>query len=509
VRKIVYAWGAYVLILGAFALWRWHVWTYGADTGLFTQVIADAFGGFRDGPEQGTHFRFHWAPLLATLWPLVALTRAPVTLQLAQLLLISSGVFPLYALARRYLGERLGFGAAAIWLLYPAIMGVAFTEFHEIAFYPPLVFGLVWAADRERWGAFAIFAALSALVREEACIVLAIAGVAFAGLGIVRARRGSRTRQAPDASSADDGMFVGRPTHPRALALAGIGLTAVNVCALAIYYLVVIPRVGPWEPSRFYLYPFANGPLSVAIALLTHPGDWRYLAHFGRLTYALEAFAPLAFLPFFSRWSLLAFPGLAIVLLSSDQIAWRMGSHYPAIFAPWLVIGALGTLVRWHRAGRDRRVVIGTRAALVICALVLIGSNPLHPAHYAKSTYDNGDDVTRALASIPSNAYVALHDEWYTHIAADHPNATVFFCPYVDYLVYADDYHNDYFQTQILPEVRAELASGQTRVVARFGHVAAYARTPDRGAQYGRCLTARDKPFATLREFLDYDLSHE
>ena len=101
-RKLVVAFAVYVSVLGAIALWRWHVWSFGADTGTFTQVISDAFGGFRDGPEQGTHFRFHWAPLLATLYPLVALTRSPLSIQFAQIVLIGSSVFPLAALARAY-----------------------------------------------------------------------------------------------------------------------------------------------------------------------------------------------------------------------------------------------------------------------------------------------------------------------------------------------------------------------------------------------------------------------
>jgi hypothetical protein len=57
--------------------------------------------------------------------------------------------------------------------------------------------------------------------------------------------------------------------------------------------------------------------------------------------------------------------------------------------------------------------------------------------------------------------------------------------------------------------LRAEEATGQVRLVRRLGHVAVYARTPDPGAVYGRCLTARPDGFKTLREFLDYDLRHE
>jgi len=146
---------------------------------------------------------------------------------------------------------------------------------------------------------------------------------------------------------------------------------------------------------------------------------------------------------------------------------------------------------------------------VVTCLIILIAFDPLHPAHYARASYPIGSDVRDALATIPPNARVALHDEWFTHIAVGHPFATVFFCPYVDYLVYADDYPNGYFQSQIVPELRAELASGQVRELHRFGKVGVYARTPDAGAHYDRCLTARPDGFKTLREFLDYDLKRE
>jgi hypothetical protein len=99
---------------------------------------------------------------------------------------------------------------------------------------------------------------------------------------------------------------------------------------------------------------------------------------------------------------------------------------------------------------------------------------------------------------------VALHDEWYTRIAYGHPHATVFVCPDVDMLVYADDFRNGYFEAQIVPEIRNELASGQARVLRRFGHVTVYARKPDRKAVYGNCKTGEYGHFATLRKFLDY-----
>jgi uncharacterized membrane protein len=504
--------GAYVAILCGGALWRWHVWSYGADTGLFAQAIADTFGGFRDGPEVGTHFRFHWAPMIGTLWPLVAVFRSGLVLQFAQAALVGASAIPLYALARSYVSERTASGIAGLLLVYPPLLAVAFTEFHEIAFYPLVSFALFWAADRARWRVFSVLAVVSALVREEACIVYAIVGLSFACIGFVRARATvlPRTPSRLDRLGAASGLLVGTPLEPHRLLVGGLGLTAVNALALYVYYGLVTPRLGGWEPgASFYTYPFASGPIAVAIALVTRPANVVPLLTFGRLTYLLEAFLPIALLPFFSRWSLLALPGWLVVLLSSNAITWRMGSHYAAIWIPWLFIGTCAAIVRWSREGRERRVRIWPRVAGAICVVVLIAFDPMHPAHYVRAAYPVSDDVRRALASIPPGARVAMHDEWFTHVAVQHPFATVFFCPYVDTLVYADDYPNGYYRDQIVPELRAEEATGQVRLVRRLGHVAVYARTPDPGAVYGRCLSARPDGFKTLREFLDYDLRHE
>jgi hypothetical protein len=267
-RRLAVAIALYLVVLGSLAAWRWHIGTYGADTGLFTQVVSDGLGGFRDGPEDGTHFRFHWSPLLALLWPLVAAPHLSLVLQFVQVALIAATAIPLYLLARTYLPEKLGLAVACLALVYPPLMAVAFTEFHEIAFYPPIAVGLFWAADRAAWRWFAVFACASALIREDTCIVFAIVGLIFAAIGVLR--RGTQI-------VGDDGLLVGRPRQPRALALAGVALALVNVAAPLAYFGLVIPRVGAWEPSHFYDYPFASSPLGLLAALFAHPAYVAYL----------------------------------------------------------------------------------------------------------------------------------------------------------------------------------------------------------------------------------------
>ena len=490
-RRLLLAIAAYVAILGAFAVVRWNLWTYGTDTGTFTQVVHTAFAGFVDGPEQGTHFKFHWAPLLASLFPLVALARAGLALQLAQVVLIALTAVPLFAIARSYTTEARAFAYATLALLYPPLGAVAFTEFHEIAFYPALALGIFWAADRARWGWFACFAILASGVREEACIVLALLGVAFAVIAYVR--RDVRYTRTP-------GLLTGAPIEPERLLAAGVGLFVVNAGALAVYYGLVIPHVGAWEPSRFYEYSFAHGPVQVSIALVTHPWFVVQIVTFGRFTYLLEALVPLAFLPFFSRWSLLAVPGLLVVLLSSDEIAWRMGSHYAAIWAPWLLLGAVATLVRFDTTHEPRSATGWYTAAAILCTIFLIAINPMHLAHYLRPIYPHAD-VDRALALVPPQAHLLTHDEWFAHAAYALPNAGVFFCPYVDYVLYADDYPGTYYQNDIVPEVARELASRRMRVAARFGHVVLYTRNPTAGA-VGSCVTPGNVRYVDLRHTL-------
>ena len=488
-RRLGIAIAAYVAILSALAIARWHLWTFGTDTGTFAQVTLDAFGGFRDGPERGTHFRFHWAPLLATLEPLVAIARSGLALQLAQIALIGASAIPLYGIARGYVGSARAAWYASLALLYPPLAAVAFTEFHEIAFYPVLALGLVWAAERARWRAFALLALASALVREEACMVLAVVGLAFATIGFAR-RNASRV--------VGDGMLVGSPREPERLALAGLGLTLVNLAALAIYYLVVIPRVGPWQPSRFYEFPFAHGPLQLLVAIAMHPSYLGTFVTLGRFTYLLEALVPLALLPFCSRWTLLAVPGLSLVLLSSDPIAWRMGSHYAAIYAPWLVLGTVATLIAWERARTTDRARTFARVATVLCALVLVTPfDPMHVAHYLRAVAPH-DGASRALALVPRDAILVTHDEWFAHIAADRPNASVFFCPATQYAVYRDDYPNGYFHDEIAPEISRELGSHQMHAIATFGRVHVYERRPDPGASIDTCITPGDTRYTTL-----------
>ncbi len=438
------------LTLSVLAAVRAADWSYGADTGTFVQIILASFHGMFNGVEQTTHYRFHWSPDLVLLWPLLAATHSVWVLQ-TLLAACAVACAPLLAAIARARGASpsLANRIGAVALVYPPLVAVGFAEFRDLGLLPPLALGWWLALKTRSWTWVGVCAALMAGLREDVCLELAILGIAVA---IAEGRNGDR------------GIVRA------ALASAGVALVSD-----AVYLLVVLPRVGPWPPSHFYDYPFAHGPFALVLAPFTHPLAFAAaVLTIGRLTYVLEAFVPLAFLPLRSRLVWLAVPGFAIVLLANSGLVWRMGMHYAALWIPWLLI-AFGAGVAARR--RARRL---TTVAFALSTIVLIAFSPLHPLHYLRPSYHALGDARAVLAAVPDGATVATHDEWYTSIAARHPGASVLGTgprPFdAQYIVFADDYPNTDFQQRVLPQVRAVLARDRYHVVVRIGAVTAYER---------------------------------
>ena len=436
------------LVLSVLAAVRAADWSYGADTGTFVQIILDAFGGMHSGVEQTTHYRFHWSPTLALLWPFLAATHSIWVLQTI-LAAATVACAPLLAAIARTRGLERGVAdrIGAVALVYPPLVAVGFGEFRDLGLLPALALGWWLALRRRAWGWVAVCAVLLSGLREDVCLELAIVG-GLVALNNVRCR--------------DRGMIV-----------AGLGSAALAIVSDAIYALLVLPRVGPWPPSHFYDYPFAHGPLALLAAPFTHPLAFAAaIFTLGRLTYVAEALIPVALIPLRTRVIVLAIPGFAIVLLANSGLVWRMGMHYAALWIPWLLIAFAAGIATLRLQRR------WTTVAFVLSAIVLVAFSPLHPLHYLKPSYHALGDARAVLDAVPADASVVTHDEWYTAIAASRPNAEVFgpLSYRAEYVVFAEDYPNIEFQKAVLPRVREVLALGTYRLIARRGAVVAYKR---------------------------------
>ncbi|MFY9711090.1 MAG: DUF2079 domain-containing protein [Candidatus Cybelea sp.] len=459
----VWFWAALELfVLIVLACIRAKLWTYGSDTGTFAQVVAGALHGMRNGVEDGSHFRYHWSPSLVLLWPLVALTGSALPLQIVQAAATVACAPLVAALARPYAGVRLAERLGIVTLLYPPLLALGFDEFHELGLFSILVLGMFVAADRGRWVWFAVCGLVALGLREDAALTLIFFGGALAWI-------------AARPASPDGNLLDGSPR--RGTLVAGTLLAAGSAVALLVYYLAIVPRFGGWRPSHFYVYSFADGPLALAVAPFVHPLAFaRAIFTFGRLTYVLEAFVPLLFLPLRSRWALLALPGGAVVLLANSGYVWRMGDHYAALWIPWLLVATVMGVVTVERKANQRAAKKWMSAAAVICVIFLIAFDPLHPLHYLHPYYHDLAGARRALSCVPENASLSTYDEWFSAVAARRPLATIDKTGGVEYLVYADDFPSDSYRLTIRPVIAREVAQGEYRVVCRFGAVAAYRR---------------------------------
>ncbi len=191
-RPLVRVWALSALYASVYGVLGWDRYaTYhsGSDVGLFTQTLASAWHGFANTTEGGSHFRFHFSPILFLCAPALLATHSPLALVVTQACLGALAAPPLFLIARKRMPERLAVAVAGVALLYPPLAGVIFADFHENGFVPALTLWLLWALDARRFGWGSAFAALLLGVKEDQATILGFA--ALVG-GVWFARRGDR-----------------------------------------------------------------------------------------------------------------------------------------------------------------------------------------------------------------------------------------------------------------------------------------------------------------------------
>ena len=461
---VVSAWTLGVAsFIGICTMIRWNDWNYGYDLGIFSQVVYNVPHGFVDQPEFGTHFHYHFAPILALLWPFMAIFKTPLVLQWSAIALVSATTPMVYLLFRPYTDERTSTWIALCTLLNPFLYSQAFNEFHELCFLPILAIALLWSLDRERWWLSCVLAILLFCVREDA----AITGIVTLVLIAVLTWYGSRAE-----GSRHRGLLFGEPRHSRKVIRLSLLLACLGSFIIGAYFVYARAYLGGWEPATFYRYSFASTPFSVVAALLFKPmQSWPVLVNFGRLGYLLEALLCTVFLPLRSRWFIAAIPGLAIVLLANSIGVWRIGAQYALLWVPWLMLAFGDAAIRLAPEKRERWFV-GSAVVLVIISLV---GSPLHLGTYLRPSYHDLADARLALAKV-GNVALSTHDEWQTHISVSDPLANSVLSATSQWFVYADDYPNQRFQTVIKPQLKRMVRQHIIRVYARYGHVIVYHR---------------------------------
>jgi uncharacterized membrane protein len=466
VRLVALATAIYAAAAGVLVTIHWSRWQTGVDTGIYTQIILNTPHGFTSAFENGSHFAVHFSPIVGVLYPLLALAPSGLTLQYVQVALIAAAPLALYGFVRPHMDELLATRIGLLALFYPPLAAVGIGEFHPLAFLPILALGLVWSADRGRWPLFVACAVLVVLIQEDVLLELVVIG-AGAGIALLRARDGV-------------GSMMQDARQRRAFGIASLGLGAAAGALVLAYFGAIQPAYGRfgWFPLVYYGY--ARGGIgavtSPPVPAPPTPEASLLVLILRRATYLLEAFVPLALFPLRTWWWLLAAPGLLIVLAATSASIWTMGSHYALLWAPWLLIATAVSLIALGERSGTAAARRWSGIALGVCIVFWLLFNPMHPHYYLRAAYPNLTAAQRAFACVPAGATLATHDEWFTHIAAHNAQASGGIVDGVDYLVYADDYPDEFFQREVKPKLEAAVAAGRYRSICAFGPVHAYQR---------------------------------
>jgi uncharacterized membrane protein len=301
----------------------WSLW-HGA---LFHQTICNVLS---DTNCYGLHgisrFAIHFEPVLFPISLLYLIWPDPKTLMILQVLVVASGAFPAFWLARlRLRNGWAGVPFALLYLLYPPQQYAVNFDFHaETLTLALLLFALYFLSTHQTL-CFLVFVVLSLACKEE------IAGSVFMlGLWTLLLQRRWR---------------LGLGLVGLALGWTALGLLVVHASSPSGHSLLA--------PRFSYL---GNGFVQVALTLLTHPLQLlqEHVLEPAHMHYLRDLLAPAGYLPLLAPWALLlASPTLALNLLSSTPNMYSGDFQYNAEIVPMVIFSSIEAtvlllwIVRW------------------------------------------------------------------------------------------------------------------------------------------------------------------
>lgn len=265
-----------------------------------------------------SRFAIHFEPMLFPVSLTYFIWSSPKTLLVLQTLVVASGAFPAFWLARLRLRNELAAAAIAlVYLLYPAQQQATIFEFHAVTFTASLLLFTLYFMYTRRTVWLFVFAILSMACKEEIPLVIASFGL-WSIIFQQRWRSGS------------------------GLVLLAIGWLGITLWA----YRHFSPTGHPLLDSR-YAY-LGNGPVAILHNIILHPKSLisQHVLENSHRQYLRILLAPVGYLPLLAPWILvLAVPSIAINLFSSDPNQYLGVFHYSAEIVPILIFATIEAIV--------------------------------------------------------------------------------------------------------------------------------------------------------------------
>ena len=274
----------------------------------FTNQATDYYG-------PPTRLAVHFEPIILPLSLLYLFYADPRILLVFQTLVLVSGALPVFLLTRKYLPEWPILAALMVvaYLLSPALLGINIFDFHPISLATPLLLYAMLALDHKRYGWFILACILAAMCKEDIPLTIAVLGL----------------------------FLIWKYKLPRlgiTLTIGGLLWSFIGFSIISHFY------PGAQHNNFWYRYQaLGSSPGEAIMNLIIHP--WLFFTTFvtlNRLYYLASLFRSTGFLSLLApEWLLLALPGLAVNLLSTDSLSYSGVYHYNASIIPFVMLSAI------------------------------------------------------------------------------------------------------------------------------------------------------------------------
>ncbi|MCX8170690.1 MAG: DUF2079 domain-containing protein, partial [Candidatus Bathyarchaeota archaeon] len=369
----------------------------------------------------GSYLATHFSPILFILLPFYALYPSADFLIIIKSFILALGALPLYFLARETLGDRRSaFILAIAYLLHPGVQGSNWFDFQQQIFIPILTFSSAFFMVKKSWKMYFISTILSLMISEHASLVVLALSIYYLLT--------SNVRKIPQ-------LFRSfRIMRETALVIT------ILMCLISLYISDYIKGLFPIQPEFIEMYKAVGAYrvlgfkgesiLHLPVYLVLNPdkifGAFTY-DYTVKLLYIVLLFAPLAFLPFGSKMTIVTFALLTPFLLSNYSAYYKIGSHYPLYVITPIFLAAIDVL-----SGKTRKDVYSTLKIIMVSSLIfIVSTSPISPLSYPlaeanmiwypKSEIKVNIEVEalhKMLGLIPKNASVLTQNHIFPHVSS-------------------------------------------------------------------------------------------
>ena len=417
----------YSVLVSYFTIMRHYQFgTHAWDLGIFNQSFwTTVHGGrfFYSTVEllvnpSGSFFGIHFSPILFLVLPIYVVYPAPESLLVVQSFILALGTVPLYKLSLRVTKYRsVALLLVCVYLLYPALHGINWFDFHVQSFLPLFFLSAFYFSEKQSWGPYFLFIALSLMCEEHAALV-----VVFIGLLVFLQHRKHILVQI-EARNFKDTLFL--------ISILTIG------SAILWYFLTILVRNTFFAVNPAFISTFkaasnwsilgVEDPVMILPQILRNPVN--AMAALGydislKVSYLVALFGPLAFISFRKmRYLLPMVPWLVYALLSNYQPYYVIFFQYPAYVIAFVFIAA--TYAMSHEMAdlnslkkRSATVLLfGVMAFLLVSPLGLT-SVILSPDSGVRPTSQRDECIHRLLTYVPQDASILSDNTLFAHVSS-------------------------------------------------------------------------------------------